>query len=825
LAEYFVRGPGRAEWETYARALASDGKQIDVNSLQDAQAWVSGMVDEINLLTGGTRPPAGVLFDDVAAEAELLYGNDPVLLDLIATGLFNGRRLTTAARTRSGSVYRKNREALEYVRNFGDEGRGPVQIYAETGTINGIDKTNFLEEAVGEFFGFLYGVPSDILARSPAWKRIYWNNVADLIRTADAESSAQLLENARKANLPARLLKRIEDNAGAQLADASVEEIDRFASIGATNSVRDLLYDSSRRGATADSLRFVVAFGDAWKEVYKTWANLFIRQRGKPAVRLSQGVYAGERLDLGGPGDIYGFDPATGEYSTSRDGSPEGFFWKDPTTGERKFTIPMSGRVVSFFARIAGVEVDPEAVALDAPIRNLNLAGSIFPGFMPIADQLVQSLLPDDPAFNGVRQFIFPFGEPLSPEVPAGREGALQRLIVPSWLQRAAVLFGGSDSPQILQYLATLLNNAESDVSFQNTRNHALKLLMSEGNYDPSAAGFTQLERDADRIARVIHASRGLAQFIGPAAPGVRYSTTVGELFENEEWVRTGNAHGALLTQELNDNIRKAVQEGRPVSDAYYDLLDKYGPYVWLNLSANTESKLPGAEASREWYEWYQTNRDVVDTFPLVGAYFGPIGDYDPDARSALMSRGVFELKSPRQLRDDAAQTLAYTAYSRFRDGLPPEAARTKQQRDLLSAYRRELETYWGVSMFSQEATDQRNRQIIQLEDIINRAIAGEALPTQLAQSETGRLLVNYMAARESSQVYAQENLGLSATGWRTSVRAAGIRDGLRSLGNAYAAQDPGFGRMWQFLLEREMVDAEEDVMLIPEPTPVGAGR
>ena len=649
--------------------------------------------------------------------------------------------------------------------------------------------------------------------------------MADLVRTANQEASEEIVKNARKAVLPSRLMKKIEDNAGVRLADASTEELDRFASIAATNEVKELLYDSSRRGATADSLRFFVAFGDAWKEVYKTWAKLFVQKKGKPAVRLSQGVYAGERLELGGPGDIYGYDPITGEYSSSRDGSPEGFFWKDPTTGERKFTLPLSGQIISKFAGILGVDVDPQALALDAPVRNLNIAGAIFPGFMPVADQLVAGLLPEDPSWNGVRNFIFPFGEPLDPETRAGQEGALQRLVVPAWLRRTSAIFGLGDSPQILQYLGNLLNNADSDVGFQNTRNHAMKLLNSEGGYDPSAAGFAKLEADADRLARIVVFMRGISQFVGPAAPGVRYSPSIGGLLENEEFLRTGNIHGALLAQEMNEQIRIAVDEGRPISDVYNDILDKYGPNVWMQFSANTESKLPGAEASKEWFEWSQTNQETLDTFPLVGAFFGPTGEYDFNARSSLMARGVFEQKPARKLRDDAAEALAYTAYSRFRDELPPESARTKEQRDLLFGYRRELEGYWGITMFSQQATERRNQQVAQLQDIVDRAIAGEPVATRLTQTDTGKYLVNYMAARESAQFYASRNLALSGTGWRTSVRAAGIRDGLRELGNAYAAQDAGFNRMWQFILEREMVDAEQDVMLVQEPSIVESRR
>jgi hypothetical protein len=827
LAYYFYNGPGRKEWQEYATALASDGKPINPNSFQDVQAWVGTMIDEINYLTGGVRQPSGVFIDDMTTVLQPgpLFGNDAKLLEVLATGRFQGKRLQESVRTRTGGVYRKNKEAVDHTRQFSDNERAPLMMEAETGTINGVEKINAVEQGIAWFFSAAYGIPSDILARSPAFRKVYWDQIADLIRTANPEASAKLLNEAKKAKVSPRVMQKLKENAGANLANATYEELDQFSRVAALNSNRDLLYDASRRGAGADSLRFVVAFADAWKEVYKVWAQLFIQQRGKPAVRLSQGIYAGQRLTLGGPGDIYGYNPETGEYSTTRDGVQEGFFWKDPTTQELKYTLPLSGQVISRFGKIAGIDIDPQAAALDAPVKNLNIAGALFAGFMPFTDQFVAGLIPNDPAWNGIRDFFFPFGDPLDPDTPEGSGDILQKLLIPTSVRKMAVILGGSDSPRILQYIANLLNNAETDMAFQNTRNHAMKLLMSEGQYDSSKAGYAQLERDADKIARVIYFTRGIGQFMGPAAPGVRYSPSIGELLEDGEFVRTGNVHGALLAQELNDNIRLAIEQGRPIVDAYIDLLDKYGPNVWLSFSANTESKFPGAEASREWYEWSQQNGDVIETFKEVGAYFGPTGDYDQNSRQRMLASGVYKTKSPEDLRDDAASALAYMAYSRFRDGLPPEPARTKQQRDLLAGYRNELEVQMGVTMFSQESRELRNRQISQLEDIVNRAINGEPLATKLAQTESGKYLVNYMAARESAIFYAQNNLGLSRDGWKTSLRGAPVREGLRELGNVYAAQNPAFGRMWQFILEREMVDAEQDVIVVEENAVPQVGR
>lgn len=808
IAYWLFDGPGNEFWQTFVFNKMRTGTSYDVNSFDSVMAWVNQLSDEIGYLTGGRAVADGVIPPSGLGRSRL-QGFDSDLLDVIATGRFRDRPISSS--NRSGAI-QTNQEAVYYVdQDFRRAENAPDNlIYRSRGTFGDSPDTKY-QMFVNWFFGSLYGVPSDKLARSPLFRRIYWNTMTDLVRSASPEEAARIVRNAEKAKLSPALMDRLVTNSRANLADASVKELDELARGRALAEVKDLLFDATKRGAGADALRFVVAFGDAWKEVMQTYGRLLVNRRGKPALRIAQGVYAGTKSTVGGPGDIYGINPLTGEPTVMPDGKPEGMFYKDPVSGDMIYSMPFSRKIISWAAGIP----ESDAPALVSPLTGLNLAGSIFPGFGPVTDTLVNNLIPNSSRLTGLREFLFPFGEPATPDSAAARAEGFEAFL-PAWLVKLA---SGFRSQAALGQLANAISQAESNVSYQNARNHVARLLMNSQLRDikrqqqeegvtgqdvnspvlvrNQAKFFDQVTNVTDRIWMV----RGIAQFIGPASPFLQWYADTNE----------GNVMVALMVDEMNKAMDAYVAEGMSPDLAIGDMLDKYGVEVFMSATPNTQSTLRGADSSDEWYGFYLDNRELVDSYPLIGAFFGPTGEFSNDARSSMISQGIYEVKSQKEQFEDAAFSLSYVAYNRERDRLGPETGWSTQEAEYLSAYRADLENQFGVDL--ETFANERRRQIGQLEQMLQDSWDGDEVASAAMNSDLGVKIQEYLAYRQ----WASEEADRRGTNWARGRSAADLREIMRQTGVRLSEGDPVFSRLFQFVFRGEMLRAEEDA---PGPRP-----
>lgn len=801
LAYWLFDGPGNQFWQDFVYTKSFTGTTYDVDSFDSVMLWVNQMSDEIAYITGGRTDLQGIAGPGINPRSRVAR-YDEELVEAIATGQFRDRPISTL--TRNNNI-ETNAEAVRYAYDeFRQTANAPNNIIYRSRGAFGETPDNKYQQFINFFFGTLYGVPSDKLARSPLFRRIYWNAMSDLVRSADPQTAATIVKNAQKAKVSDSLMQKIIENSRANLADAPLENLDELAKGRALAEVKDLLFDASKRGAGADSLRFVVLFGDAWKEVFQTYGRLLINRRGKPALRVAQGIYAGTKTTVGGPGDIYGVNPLTGEPTVHPDGKPESVFYKDPVSGDMIFSLPFSRDVISWAADIP----KSDAPALVAPLTGLNLAGSIFPGFGPVVDNLVNTLIPQSARFTGLREFLFPFGEPEGPQTAAGQQIGLETF-VPGWLQKVATGFRSADA---VGQLANYMSQAESNVGYQNARNHVARLLMNvqlrdikrqqqEAGVAPEdvnnpmlvsnqAQFFDEVTRIADRIWLV----RGIAQLVGPASPFLQWYADTNE----------GNVMVALMVDEMNKSMDEYVKQGMSPDLAVSDMLDKYGVEVFMASTALTESTLTGANASDEWFGYYLDNTDFIDSYPLIGAYFGPTGEFSVDARSSMISRGIYEVKSLEQQFEDAAFTLAYVAYNRERERYGSETTWAPQVTEYLAEYRAALENQFGIDM--ETFADRRRLQIGQLEQLLQDSFDGDPLAGDYMNSDLGIKIQEYLAYR---QVVAAE-ADRRGTNWQGGKNAADLREIMRELGASLSENDPVFNRLYQFVFKGEML--REDV-------------
>lgn len=835
VAYWLFEGGGQEFWFDYATSMAARGLPYDVNSFDSAMNWVNSLVDELAVLTGAEKVPLGVATPTGVPTSRIVnFDND--LMDAVATGRFQGQRLRYTNRKLKRTKY--NDEAIAYAREFATDPRSPEAMIFDDSASLMTGETGLYEQIMSFFFDSLYGVASDKLARNPMWRRIYWTQMTDLIRSASDEAATEILKNAEKAKLSTRLMDRLKAGAGARLADASVEELDNLARSAALTETRNLLFDATKRGATADALRFVVAFGDAWKEVFQTYSKILIRQKGKPAVRVAQGVFAGTRSEIGSPGDLYGYNPETGEYSATRDGDSEGFFWKDPTSGDLMFTLPGSqfitgrgvspvggaiggfigaaapgafklpaialGAVVGGLAMGESTDTGQASPALVAPVAGANLAGSIFPGFMPGADRVANMLVPDHPRWNGLRNFIFPFGEPETPGTPAAIQYGIRELIVPAWLQKFAAGFRSEND--VANWLANFFATSETNGAYQRSRNHVARSLMSTGEFSSLAVDQPEFQDRVTQVTDTLFMIRGIAQFVGPVSP----------LFQWFVETKQGSASAALLTDEMNKSMKAYIEVGQDPNKAMQDMLDKYGPNVFMLFTPNTKSTLKGADSSTEWFEWYQVNRDFVEKYPGIGSFFGPSGDFNLDAYTSLQRQGLYTPKTLDEQYEDAAFSLSYAAYNKFRDtNLGPEETWTNEDRRALAAVRKDLQDRFNIDMQSSTRQSERRVQLSQLETLLENAFDNDPAVVQYLNPETplGEAVLAYMGQRRAMQEEGLRRGVGSVDGWAQAKRTLDLRIQMRALGQQLSGVSPEFARLYQFVLEGEMrLPDEEDV-------------
>jgi len=791
LVAWMQTGRGRDALDDLVNSYRAQGRVIDPDNFDDVAFVLDRQVEHLGTLVGGS--PSKTVFspsalarqtgDEAAAvrptDWRLITDPEMEILDAVASGQFKGRALRGMNhKTRNVEL---NSEFAERLRQYADSDNAPNQILYRTDTIHGEDRSEFLLKRFASwFFTKAYGIPSDKLARSPSFRRFYWLQMQQLIRSADDAAAATLIANAERAGLPNNLLDTLKSNAQGRVitkgGGATLKDLDEVAKGAALVRVRDLLYDASRRGAAMDQLRLITPFGDAWKEVWSTWGKEVVRQRGMPIKRLAKGVQGLAESEL---------------------------MYEDPISGDQVLRVPFSDKLARLPLPMMG-SVAPEFTAGEfvMPAQSLNVLGTFSPGLGPVVSTVANTLIPDDPKWDQVRDWFFPVAEPQLPGTEASTDNLYQQLLFPAaWMRRAAALLP-DEGP--LRYLRDFVNDIEADPAYQATRNHVVQSLASSRPpaETQGAANMKKLFDDADEIARRMYFMRGVIAFIGPGAPLPTYIAETGQ----------GNMSASLLTDEWRRLEQELLEAGQNPGMAAQMMLDTYGPEIWLYTASNSESKIKGAQASQEWWDWYRTGgSEAIDAFPLVGAYFGEIGEFSIDAYGSLFARGIYSRKKGDALYEEAATDLGFLAYNRLRDQFPPEGQRSPEQRMVLAAAREGIQQYWGVSLSGSARIEERDRQIRQFERMISEAENGDPLSRRLLTGQAGEVLREYMAYRAMVSELAIEQFGAtSPTSFRQMRAAASLRDGLRELGERLSAQNSTFARMYQYVLEGELFDDED---------------
>lgn len=588
---------------------------------------------------------------------------------------------------------------------------------------------------VDKFFGGLYGTLTQKLEKSPVFRQFYYREIADLADQLAPAEAQKILTNIRRAADADEvdmtrwvgskdIIKKLQDVASSTSdAVGTADELDIYAKAVSLRQTKDLLYNASERSNLEDMLRVVIPFGSAWREVLGTYASALLEDPSR--IRRAQLIFDGGRK----------FDP---------DGDGQGFFYKDPVSGEYSFNFPLSGEISKL---LTGIEAP-----MQAPVQRLSIGLGLYPSVGPVGQIAANRIIPDTPATDWISRILFPYG----------RDQGIS--FVPKWAQRMNE--------------AVEANTLNLQNVYGNTYIETLRALSASGEYDLSNPDEQEkLYADARQKARLLTGLRALGQFFGPTSPSPEFK------IETE----AGDMYGSQLVKEFQklqaENYDTAVQR----------FLEIYGNDALLYLSNKTESVAGGLEATEQFGDWERNNESLLKKYPAVAGFMAPGGDnFSFEVWSRQVREGKRRRLTDREIVALAQYRAASAQYRELRNKLPVNPS--ADQKAWLKKWRVQLnKEYPGFPVVAEFNPGEFPAQIEQMKRMVNEG--------SLADNEVAGALKTYLQKRDEALA------SLASEGYTTlaSNAAAPVRDWLGSIGRALVQEVPEFGRIYDRLLSNEV--------------------
>ena len=471
-------------------------------------------------------------------------------------------------------------------------------------------RTKGLDFAVDAFFKVATKL-ENVVNFAPEYRMAYWDFVGRYVPTLSDKALRELAPEARKSLLGLTIGgkqigkrrhpvlraidKEIKDRAAGKTAkgNLSVRTINSLASKKAAEYTKNLFYDATKQSQAANALRLIFPFAQAQFNTMGVWSKLFIDN----PVRFYNVGRAFNGLTQPGSSAIY--DLTGVKYDEN-----QGFFYKDEFGAER-FRYPLAGSVLG---AIAGKSIKTgEALQLTAPVEALNVAwGQVnpaLPGFGPTGQVLFKLSGKSGafgPAYDALRNVIFPFGEPKD----------LAGWVAPSWLNKS--------------FFALLGNEASTEKNVKDWASY----FASTGDYgdDPLSdqAARNELFNNARSMAKWTGILGGFFQSIAPATPsqevfskdkkGVLRTQTlmysqwdqIVQKHPGDYWAAVGEFADTFGIKNILNIIGASTRAVRGTGDAW-DFINSHPEVANKYSDVNTDIIpyfFPGGEAATAYYNW-----------------------------------------------------------------------------------------------------------------------------------------------------------------------------------------------------------------------------
>jgi hypothetical protein len=591
--------------------------------------------------------------------------------------------------------------------------------------------------AVDAFFSGAYGRISKKFERSPVFRQFYYSQIvdnADLLTREQADVFGDWLTRQAAAldTTPEAVVGGKKQYAALQkkLASANgtgtIKQLQEYSQLRALQSTKETLFNAVERNNLQDILRIIVPFGPAWSEVMSSYAQFLIED--PRLIRRAQQVFTGAA----------NYDP---------DGDGQGFFFKDPVTGENSFYIPFSGELSKL---ITGVNAP-----MQANVKGLSMGLQVFPAVGPVVQIAASQVIPDTPATDTLVEFLLPYG----------RKGADS--LTPGWVRKL--------------YSAVEGNPGKLESIYSNTYVETVRALSASGEYDlDMPAEKEQLLEDAKGKARVLTFFRAMSQFLGPTAASPEFIVPTNE--------------GDIMSSALISAFNKLQTEN--YDTAVSEFLRIYGEDALLYVSSKSRSTVPGIEATDQFGDWERRNSALLQSYPKAAAYFAPGGD---DFSFSTWERQIRTGARERLSAPEIIELAQYRIGSALYRDLKRQAGQYPNQevRDWLARQRQAIhEQYPGFPAQAVFTIGEYQQTLEQLRNVAN--------DQRMQGNDVASAVREYLKFRDQA-VAQYVAAGGRESGFAQAKGTLELRQWLFNIGTGLADAYPDFQRVWERELSSEV--------------------
>jgi hypothetical protein len=502
------------------------------------------------------------------------------------------------------------------------------------------ENNSILKRGVDAFFQWA-AKAENLINFGPEYRMSYWDHIGRYAPALSLSDLQKLRVSAAKTLAPIRLSKNGKfipvgkQNQTIRIIESEIKSRRKTpdfkssmsygdahvaASRVAGDSVKSLFYDASRTLDSTNKIRLIFPFLQAHLNTLKKWGEL----TAKNPVQVYKFARAFDALTKPGSAAIY--DITNTQYEES-----QGFFYKDEF-GTNRFRYPLLGNLMGAFA---GKNLDAaQAVQLTAPVESLNLAMGAVNPMMPGVGPVIQGAFKASgkskdfgPAYDFMRQWIFPFGEK-----------GVYDIVIPAWLNK------------------TLMLGMNDQLAVEKGVKSWAGYLASTGEFgDNPFADDTQRSAmfdKAESMSRWVSGFTAIFQSILPATPTQEVLSKI----------RTDEGRYQFMAQSMIYKAWRDINEENAgdYEDSVGDFTEKYGlENLMVILSGSTKS-VTGTEDA---WSFLNKNGKVVAAYASKEAdivpYFFPGGEAAMSYYNWQVASGRREKLSTAEL-SNAAENLVY---------------------------------------------------------------------------------------------------------------------------------------------------------------------
>lgn len=430
----------------------------------------------------------------------------------------------------------------------------------------------------------------------PEFRQAYWDAINDISRALDSNAKTQLEKVAQDSLKPLLFRgKNIGENhpvwsafkSATGKGPLSIEDAHAYADNVARKHVRDLFYNASNRRLMFHQLRLIGPFMNAWENTLTNWSKIGIEN----PIQVYKGLKTLEWLQDPQSSSLYQLTDAQDFYDPN-----QGFFFRDPDSGQDLFWVPFTGTVLSKLAGgLTGNNYKGAPIAFASNPMSFNFAlgaGSILPGIGPGVTIPISALGTWNQSFidnmpQGIKNWLFPFG------TSDFTRGPLSSVLPANWNRILGGAFGFKET-------------------YASTYKPILNYLASGGNYDlDNPDDQARLATDGDLFARWFGVMRGVTGLVAPSALQIKGLTSDG--------------NGDALTQVA---LYKDFQDILVSNDGEWnksitEFVDLFGASALFAIIGTTTGNAP---TNLDSYKFITKYPDVVDKYGDIYGYVYPGG-------------------------------------------------------------------------------------------------------------------------------------------------------------------------------------------------------